>query len=68
MIQVQKNLQRYLRSTNIEIKAQYEKIVFEVINMILDINKLKNAKNNDERLNAYVNIEKAIDKNNLINN
>jgi hypothetical protein len=68
MIQIQKNLQRYLRSTNIEIKAQYEKIVFEIINMILDINKLKDAKNNDERLNAYVNMEKSIDKNNLINN
>jgi hypothetical protein len=68
MMQIQKNLQKYLKSTNIEIKTQYEKIVFELINIILDINKLKDATNNDERLNAYANIEKIIDKNNLINN
>jgi chaperonin cofactor prefoldin len=68
MMQIQKNLQRYLRSTNIEIRTQYEKIVFELINIILDINKLKDAKDENERLDAYANIEKNIEKNDLISN
>lgn len=68
MPQIQENLEKYLRSTNAEIKVQYENIIEELLNIIYDTIKLKNAKTNNEKLNAYVWIQRRIEENDVINN
>lgn len=65
---LQKNLQKYLKSQNLEIKYQYEKIITDLINIIIDINKLKNIKKKDEKLEIYIWIQKSIEEWDVINN
>ncbi|MDR1988388.1 MAG: hypothetical protein LBQ24_06810 [Candidatus Peribacteria bacterium] len=65
---MQDKLEKFLKSTNLEIKTQYEKVIFEFIELISDINKLKNEKNEDKILTIYSKIEKTIESNNIINN
>lgn len=68
IMNMQDKLEKFLKSTNLEIKTQYEKVIFEFIELISDINKLKNEKNEDKILTIYSKIEKTIESNNIINN
>ena len=65
---VQKNLKRYLRSTNPNIKEQYENIVRELITIIKDISKMQNAESPQEKLLLFTNIKRFIKEVNIVNN
>ncbi|MDR2640333.1 MAG: hypothetical protein LBC61_03245 [Candidatus Peribacteria bacterium] len=68
VMNMQDKLAKFLKSTNIEIKTQYEKIIYELVEILREISKLKNEKKEDNILGIYSKIEKTIESNNIINN
>jgi phosphate:Na+ symporter len=68
VINMQSKLAKYLKSTNSEIKEQYENIIKELIDLLVDINRLREEKNDNKSLDIYFGIEKSIEDKNIISN
>jgi phosphate:Na+ symporter len=68
MMFIQNNLAKFLKSSNPEMKSQYENIVFNLIKIILEVNELNEAKNKKNKELIYVSIQKIIDENDVITN
>jgi phosphate:Na+ symporter len=68
IMNMQSKLVKYLKSTNLEIRGQYENIVKELIDLLVDINKIREEKNDRKALDIYFGIEKSIEDKNIISN
>lgn len=66
---IQRNLDRFLKFSNETIKEQYEKIVFDVIKVIYDIEKIwENKEKNTKKDELFLQLENFIEENDIINN
>lgn len=65
---LQKNVNKYLKSTNLEIKSQYENIIIDLINTIKLIDELSNKNLNEEKLKLLAKIEINEKESDIINN
>lgn len=68
MKHIQKNLKKYLRSTNSEIKKQYEEIVFDLLKSINQWNQLQYLESGDDKLMIISNIKRKIRDQDVIGN
>ncbi|MDD2907019.1 MAG: Na/Pi symporter [Candidatus Gracilibacteria bacterium] len=66
--QLQKNVNKYLKSTNLDIKYQYEKIIQNLIETIKLIEELSNKSLNEEKLILIAKIEISTKENDIISN
>lgn len=65
---MQKNLKRFLDSTNDEIKKEYEKIIEDLIYIIFYIEKLSKIEDNYEKIKLLSNMQKFVIDNDIVNN
>ena len=65
---MQKNLKKYLKSKNNEIKKQYEKILLDLFELIQDIENLSNTEKTEDKLLILAKIEKSFKQNDIISN
>ncbi len=65
---MQKNLKKYLKSKNNEIKKQYEKILLDLFELLQLIQELSDSTKNEEKLLIIARIEKSLKKNDIIAN
>lgn len=65
---MQKNLKKYLKSKNSEIKKQYEKILLDLFELLQLIQELSDSTKNEEKLLTIAKIEKSLKKNDIIAN
>ncbi|MDD3144776.1 MAG: Na/Pi symporter [Candidatus Gracilibacteria bacterium] len=65
---LQKNINKYMNSNNLEIRTQYEKIVIDIINLVKFIDELSKSNIAEEKLMILAKIERNIDHNDIINN
>ncbi len=62
------NTSKYIKSTNLEIKNQYELIIKDIIDTIIQIDKIENIEENEEKLKLLYNMELSIKEKNILNN
>lgn len=65
---IQRNLQRFLKSWNENIKFEYEKIISDLLFIITSIEKIWKTEWNSAKIKILANIEKFIFDNDIINN
>lgn len=65
---LQKNINKYMNSNNLEIRTQYEKIVIDIINLVKFIDELSKSIVAEEKLMILAKIERNINHNDIINN
>lgn len=65
---IQRNLERFLNSSNQSIKTEYEKIIFDMIYVITEISKIKEVSEHQKKIKILASIWKYISDNDIINN
>ncbi|MDD3793536.1 MAG: Na/Pi symporter [Candidatus Gracilibacteria bacterium] len=65
---LQKNVNKYLKSTNKDIKSQYEKIIIDLVDTIKFIDELSSKNLNEEKLKLLAKIEINKQESDIINN
>lgn len=65
---MQKNIKKYIKSKNDEIKKQYEKILLDLFELIQNIEELSNTEKTEDKLLILTKIEKSFKENDIISN
>jgi phosphate:Na+ symporter len=68
LLDLQKNILKYSKSSNSNIKDEYNKIIIDLIYFIKDINKIVSLSNYEEKILYTSELELLLDKNNKKNN